>query len=105
MDLLLAVTIAAAILLSLSLAVGTLHRAQQQMAQQRADARRLESALFTLQSGGKAAPEFQIERLADAPANRAWVRLSLRQPAPNANAARASLVGLVPADKATGGAP
>jgi hypothetical protein len=105
MDLLMAVTIAAAVLLSLSVAVGTLHRAQRQMAQQRADARRLELALFTLQSGGKADPDFQMERLADAPANHVWVRLSLRQLAPNANAARASLVGLVPADKAPGGAP
>jgi hypothetical protein len=104
-DLLMAVSIAAAVLLALSVAVGTLHRAQRQMYQQRADARRLEAALFTLQSGGKADPQLQLERLAAAaPPNRVWVRLSLPQPTPNGNAARASLVGLVPADKAPGGA-
>jgi hypothetical protein len=105
-DLLLAVSIAAAVLLSLSVAVATLHRAQRQMAQQRADARRLEAALFTLQTGGNIDPQCQIERLAaNAPPNRAWVRVSLPKNTPGANSGRASLVGLVPADKTPGGAP
>jgi hypothetical protein len=107
LDLLTAVAIAGAVLLSLSVAVGTLYRAQQKMARQRGDARLLDAALLTLQTGGKADAQLQIERLASPPPppDRAWVRISFRQSTPDANAPHASLVGLIPANKVPGGAP
>jgi type II secretory pathway pseudopilin PulG len=122
LDMMLAMGIATAVLLSLSVAVGTFRRAERRMADARALDRRLETALLTLQSGGKADPDLLIERLGEGPDHRAWVRVSLRSAAPPAapptgpEAGRAatnpvlplssaSLVGLVPADQAVGGAP
>jgi hypothetical protein len=108
-ELILAMLIATALLMSLVIAIGKLHGAELQLADSRAAARRLESALVALQSGGAADPDLQIERLPGAVAGHAWVRLSLppRAPgsAPGNTPPRASLVGLIPADKAPGGAP
>jgi hypothetical protein len=122
MDLMMALAIATAVLLSLSVAMGAFRRAERGMADARADYRRLEQGLLTLQTGGTLAPDLRSERLGDGPANHVWVRLSLRPSAPVAapqsgpeagNSAQrpaapqptAALVGLVPADKAAGGVP
>jgi hypothetical protein len=121
-DLLMAVAIAGALILSLGVAVGTFRRAERRMTDTRAANRRLEQALLTLQAGGTADPELQIERLTNGPGNRVWVRLAVRQGAPGGQPVgveppremdnrpggpplRATLVGLVPADKAPGGVP
>ena len=121
-DLMLALTISAAVLLSLSVAVGNFRRAERGMADTRADYRRLEQGLLTLQTGGTLDADLRMERVGDGPANHVWVRVSLRRsasvtgpqngpeagnpaPRPAAPQASAALVGLVPADKAAGGAP
>ncbi len=105
MDLMIALTIATAVLLSLSVALGTYRRAERGMADARADYRRLEQGLLTLQTGGTLDTELRAERLGTGPANRVWVRLSLPKSALPRNQNGISLVGLVPADKVVGGAP
>ena len=104
-ELILAMLIAAALLMSLVAAVGKLHRAERQMADSRAATRRLEAALVALQAGGTADPDLQIERLPGGTADRVWVRLSMRLNEPTVVQPRASLVGLIPAAKAPGGVP
>jgi hypothetical protein len=104
-DLVVAITIAGAVIASLAVAVGTLRRAERRMDGARADCRRLEESLLALQSGGKAEGDLQVERLGEGPAHRVWVRLSLRRGAPGEPPAGATLVGLIPADQAPGGAP
>jgi len=104
MDIMVALFIAAALLMSLAAAVGKLHRSQRQMADSRAATRRLEQALIALQAGAAPDPQLQIERLPDNLPGRVWVRLSL--PAlPGIDQPRPSLVGLVPAANIPGGAP
>ena len=105
MDLMLALAITTAVLLSLSEAMGAFRRAERGMADARADSRRLEQGLLTLQTGGAPDPELRAERLGDGPANRVWVRLSLPRRSDPRNPLNAALVGLVPADKAAGGVP
>jgi hypothetical protein len=104
-DLLIAVAIGGAVLISLGLAVGTLQRGERRMADSRADSRRLEESLLTLQAGGNADPALKIERLGEGPEKRVWVRVSLVREVPGGTPVQASLVGLVPANKAPGGAP
>jgi hypothetical protein len=104
-ELLVALLIAMALLISLIVAVGKLHRAERQMADSRAATRRLEAAFVTLQSGGTADPDLLMERLPGGSADRAWVRLSMRLNEPTATQTHASLVGLIPAAQAPGGAP
>ena len=104
-DLLIAVAIGGAVLVSLALAVGMLRRAEHRMADSRADYRRLEESLLTLQAGGQADRELKMERLAEGPEARVWVRLSLVRSVPQEQPIRAALVGLVPAGQAPGGAP
>ena len=122
LDMMMALGIATAVLLSLSVAVGTFRRAERRMADARALDRRLETALLTLQAGGRADPDLRVERLGDGPGQRVWVRLSVGPgaapavsqtgpepagPAPNPvlSLNGGALVGLVPADRAGGGAP
>jgi hypothetical protein len=121
LDMVLAVGIATVLLISLSVAVGTHRRAERRMAEARAVNRQLEAGLLALQSGGKADPDLRVERLGNGPDNRVWVRVALRQGAPAiatgpepgnlppagriGQEVTNSLVGLVPAEKAIGGAP
>jgi hypothetical protein len=140
MDIMLALFIAVALLMSLAAAVAKLHRSERQMADSRAASRRLEQALISLQSGpvtrasrppveadSAAAPAAQqtsieasaprppapaaldpdlhIERLPGALNGRVWVRLSIPVGSPALAQPRASLVGLIPAANAPGGAP
>lgn len=102
MDITVGLVIAAALLLALSVSVGRLHRAQQQMAHSREAARRLEESLLRLQNGGKLDQRIQFERLSDGPAGHVWVRLSLPPAAPSEQPS--SLVGLIPAPQ-PGGTP
>ena len=80
-DLIMAVAMASALIISFSVAIGSLRHAQRRMADQRAAVRRLDQALLVLQSGGNADPQLQIERLADGPADCVWVRVSFPPPA------------------------
>jgi len=70
------------------------------MADSRAGTRRLETALVALQTGGIADPDIKMERLPGGIADRVWVRLSMQLNEPTVAQPRASLVGLIPADKA-----
>ena len=121
MDLMVALLIAGALLMSLTAAVGKLHRSERQMAESRAAARRLEQALIALQTGpataasrppveanaapGTLDPDVHVERLPGTLAGRVWVRLSVPVGAPGIAQPRVSLVGLIPAANAPGGAP
>jgi hypothetical protein len=105
MDLMMALAIGGATILSLAVAVGSFRRAERRMADSRAADRRLEQALLTLQTGGTLDPELRMERLGEGPAHRVWIRLSLRRGSVPAVPNQVALLGLVPADKAAGGAP
>jgi len=102
LDSLLAVLIATALLISLTIAIGTMRRSERRMADDRAASRRLEDAMTALQTSGKIDAGIQREDLPGAPAGYTWVRLTIpaqpRQPA-------VSLVGLVPQHQAEGGTP
>ncbi len=105
MDLMIALAIAALVLLSLSEAMGMFRKAERGLADARADSRRLEQGLLTLQTGDKLDPDLRAQRLGNGPANQVWVRLSLPPGPLPRNQTSAALVGLVPADKAAGGVP
>jgi len=96
-----AIVIATALLISFTIAVGGFRRAERRLADDRAAARRLEDNLLALQHGDKADPDLPVERLPGAVGSNAWVRIST----PAGQKPQISLVGLVPAEKAPGGAP
>jgi Tfp pilus assembly protein PilW len=94
MDLMIALVMATALLMAMTVAVSALTRDERQMADTRAAARRLEMALAALQSGRAADAGVTIQRLpADPVGGEVWVRVSL--PAPRDGTGQ-SLVGLVP---------
>ncbi len=100
-DAVVGITIAVALLISFSIAVGSLHKGERKLADERAAARRLEDNLIALQTGGKADPALPLERLPGSVAGKAWVRIST----PAGQMPHTSLVGLIPADQAPGGTP
>jgi hypothetical protein len=95
-----AILIATALLVSFGVAVGGFRRAERKLADDRAAARRLEDNLLALQRGEKAEPELPVERMPGTVAGSVWVRIST----PAGQKPQITLVGLVPADRAPGGA-
>jgi hypothetical protein len=100
LDAAMAVLIATALLISFTLAVGSLRRSEQRLSEQRSTARRLEENMLRMQAGGACEPDLVVERLPGAIAGNSWIRIST----PQGVKPRQSLVGLVPADSANGGA-
>lgn len=100
LDATMAVLIAAALILSFSIAVGTMRRGERKLSEQRSAARRLEENMLRMQAGESREPDLVLEQLPGAFGGNVWVRLST----PEGQVPRLSLVGLVPAESVRGGA-
>jgi len=96
MDMTMALMIGTVVLVSTLAAVAHVRQAETKLAATRATMRRLEAGLFALRVGENVDPGLKLERLPGTIDVFTWVRISTG----TGQTPRASLVGLVPADRA-----